>query len=358
LGFQPQQSLHEQLGIPVTKKNSHSTWKSKTIKLLNEIINYPDPKKRWYKYAVTSAVQYLSKHHIDVIISTSPPVITHLIARTVSQQYQIPWIADLRDPWARLYDDKQSLITPFQQRLSSRTLKFADSIVAVTSPQVDMLKSLFPHKNVACITNSFDPDDFPETPSNLTEKFTITHTGTLYNGKRDPSLLFQVVSKLIQSKQIKKDLIKLRFYGKTENWLVEEIKKYDLVGVVSCHGRIPREEILEKLRESQLLLLLRLNTVTSEQGDCPAKIFEYFGARRPILGVGGFGGIIRDLLHETRTGTYGENAEELEQVLRAYYQEFLNFGRVACGGNGNLKKYTSISMARSYSRILDEIAVN
>jgi len=221
-----------------------------------------------------------------------------------------------------------------------------------------MLKSLFPHKNVACITNSFDSDDFPQTPSNLTEKFTITHTGTLYNGERDPSLLFQVVSKLIQSKQIKNDLIEIRFYGKTENWLVEEIKKYDLVGVVSCHGHIPREEILEKQRESQLLLLLRLNTVTSERGDCPAKIFEYFGARRPILGVGGFGGIIRDLLHETRTGTYGENAEELEQVLLAYYQEFLKFGRVTCVRNGNLKKYTSIAMARSYSKILDEIGVN
>lgn len=60
-GFNPEKTVHEQLGITVSKNFNHSMRKSKSIKLLKEIVAFPDDKKRWYKFALKSASEFLSK---------------------------------------------------------------------------------------------------------------------------------------------------------------------------------------------------------------------------------------------------------------------------------------------------------
>ena len=40
----------------------------------------------------------LKNNYIHIIISTGPPHIMHLIAKTISEEFNIPWIADFRDP--------------------------------------------------------------------------------------------------------------------------------------------------------------------------------------------------------------------------------------------------------------------
>ena len=357
VGFNPDEMVHKQSGIKVSNNFNCSTWKRKIIKLAKEVIYFPDDKRGWYKFAVKSASEFLLREKIDAIISTSPPETTHLIARRLRQKYKIPWVADLRDPWAQLYDDnKYGLITYFEKRLAAKTLADADALVTVTNPQSDVLKVLFKDKKIFCITNGYDTDDFPETPSELTGKFTITHTGQLYNGERDPSLLFEVVGNLIKKNKIKRDLIDIKFYGPKEDWLINEIKKYNLEGIAYLYDVIPREEVLERQRESQVLLLLRLNNKT-EKGDCPGKLFEYFGARRPIIAAGGYGGIIKDLLEETNAGKCGENAEVLENILLEYYQEFIKFGEVKCCSNKKIENYTYGLIAQKYSDVLNKILI-
>ncbi|MFQ5964632.1 MAG: glycosyltransferase [Candidatus Scalinduaceae bacterium] len=357
-GFKPQKVLHEQLDIAISKKYNDLTWKSKIIRLLKEIIAFPDSKIGWYKFAFKSASKFLLKEKIDVIISTSPPVTTHLIARKLSKKYKIPWLADLRDPWAQLYaDNKLGLIKYFDKRLATKTLNDADILVTVTKPQADVLKALFKDKKVFCITNGYDTDDFPEKSLKLTDKFTITHTGKFCKGERDPSLLFGVVTNLIKKNRIKKDLIEIKFYGKKEDWLLEEINKYNLEGVVDLCGLIPRQKVLERQRESQLLLLLRLNN-EKEKGDCPAKLFEYFGARRPIVATGGYGGIIKDFLEETNAGKFAENSDMLENIILEHYQEFIQFGEVKYYCNDNIENYTYNSITKKYSEILKMFLLN
>ncbi len=353
IGFNSKKTAYEQSGIKVSNNSNCSAWKRKIIKLTKEVINFPDDKRGWYKLALKSASEILLKEKLDVIISTSPSVITHLVARRLSRKFRIPWVADLRDPWAQLYVDRKcGLIKYFERRLASKTLDDADVLVTVTNPQADVFKTLFKDKKIFCITNGYDTDDFPETSSELTDKFTITHTGQLYNGERDPSLLFEVVGNLVKNNRIKKDLIEIRFYGPEEDWLIEDVKKYNLEGVVNFYGVVSREEALERQRESQLLLLLRLNYKT-EKGDCPGKLFEYFGARRPIIAAGGYGGIIEDFFEETNAGKCGEKAEVLENILLEYYEEFVRSGKVRCCSNNNIENYTYDSIARKYSEILD-----
>ena len=354
-GFSPEWSMHKQLDTDFSKNGNYSTLKKNIIRLFRDIITFPDDRKRWYNSAVKAASKFLDKEKVDAIVSTSPPIISHLIANKLKKRYQIPWIADMRDPWSLKYiDNRFGLLRYIDRHLEIKTLSEADALVSVTIPYVEMIRTHHKDKKMFCITNGFDPDDFNKTPSKLTDKFTITYTGTLYEGKRDPSLLFQALIMLINEKKIDRNLIEIRFYDQKQRWLIEAIKKNNLEGVVTVYDRISRDEVLERQRESQLLLLIRWKT-NNEGGDCPAKIYEYIGSKRPIIAIGGYGGIIKDLLDTTNAGKFADNVETLKDNLFEYYLEYLKCGKVVCQSNEKIKNYSYVSVAHKYSDILNRL---
>lgn len=357
IGFDPGKGVIQQSGITVSKGFVHTTLKSKIVKLFREVIAFPDSKRGWYKFALKSASEFLCKDSVDAIISTSGPVTSHLIARKLKLKYNIPWVADLRDLWTNNhFYNKYKLIKYFEKRLELKTLSDADALVTVTHRFVDELKILHKDKRIISITNGYDTDDFNNTQIKLTNKFTITHTGNLYNGKRDPLLLFEVVANLINEKKLNKDVIKIRFYGFKKDWLIQDIKKHNLEEIVDVYDLIPREEALKKQRESQLLLLL-IDKNNKEESVYPAKIFEYFGARRPIIGIGGNGGIVKELLEDANVGMFASNINILRNILLKYYNEFIKHGEVKYHNNSDMANYTYNSITRKYSEILNGLVL-
>ena len=73
----------------------------------------------------------------------------------------------------------------------------------------DDLSRLHTTKPVYAINNGFDPKEAIFSPPKLTEKFTITYTGVLYNGKRDPLMLFEEESN--KEGHYRTDRIEVRF---------------------------------------------------------------------------------------------------------------------------------------------------
>ncbi len=354
IALDPVKGMHEQLGIKVTKNYQYPTIKSKAIKFMREAITFPDTKKGWHKFALQSAFKLLDTEKIDIIISTSPPEISHVIASKLKQKYKIPWIADLRDLWTQdHFYNKFGSIKYFERRLELKTFSDADVLVAVTQRFADELKTLHKDKQVICITNGYDADDYSTISTKLTNKFTITYTGSLYNGKMDPSLLFEAVSMLINDNKINKDLVEIRIYSHEEDWLLNDINKYGLEGIVSCYGFLPREVVLEKQKESQLLLLMC--DKSREIIYYPAKVFEYFGAGRPIIAMGGQGGIVKELLDKTNSGKFAISDDNLRDILLEYYREFIKYGEVRCHSNNNIDNYNYRFITEKYSMILNSL---
>ena len=357
LGFNKYKSLHAQLGIKVTKNYTYPTLRGKTIKLIREFITYPDPRKCWKKSAINSIYELITKEHIDALISTSPPATAHLIANHIKQSSAIPWVADFRDLWTQNhFYEKNRVIRFLEKRLELKTLSDADAIVTVTPGFADNLKSLHKNKRIYCITNGYDKDDFAEVAPKLTSKFTITYTGTLYGGRRDPSLLFKVLQELINENKLKKDLIDIRFLGDKEEWILDAIKNYNLNGLVNFYGVLSRKSTLEAQKESQLLLLL-LDSNNKEKNVYPAKVFEYFGAKRPIIAYGGNEGAVHGLLKNTNAGKFAMNVSELKNILLNYYDEFIESGEVKSQSNNNIINFEYEFIANQYSKILNGVAV-
>jgi glycosyltransferase involved in cell wall biosynthesis len=323
-------------------------------KYYREIAHYPDSERGWKTFAVKAGNELLQDEHADAMISSSPPVTTHLIARELKNKHKIPWIADFRDLWSQNANYSYGRIRRFfDKRLELRTLQSADALVTVSSPAAEKLRMLHEGERVYTITNGFDPEKMSDGKANLTSKFTITYTGQIYT-KQDPSKLLVALKDLISQGAIHSMDVEVRFYGPESELLMKTIQKYGLSDIVKQYGIIPRESSFEKQRESQLLLLLNWED-QREKGVYTGKIFEYLAAQRPILATGGFGSdVVETLLDETSSGIYCSTIEVIKNALRELYSQYKFKGKITYDGNmEKINEYSYRETARKFAEILN-----
>ncbi len=353
IGLDPKVAVKKHIGL-TNKKNKKSLidWISNS---LLEIFAYPDIQKSWCTHAINIGNEILKHEKIDALISSSTPVTSHIIANKFKNDFEVPWIADLRDLWTQNHYCEYSIIRKLiEKRLEIKTLRDADALTTVSENLIQTLKEIHTCGQMHTITNGFNPQEMNEN-QNLTEKFTITYTGSFYQGKRDPSTLFIAMQNLISTGKIDSKDIAVRLYGPKEDWIASEIEKYGLQDVVFEYEIIPRNISLEKQRESQLLLLF-LWDHPEEIGVFTGKIFEYLAAQRPILAIGGPMGVVKDLLDETNAGMYATSIDDIKKILINCYDEYKLNGNVSYKGKEEkIYNYSQKEMARKFSMVLNNI---
>lgn len=355
-GFKTNESILNQLKekMGITSKRSIIDC---IFYLYQTVFCYPDEEKKWKKPALDIADKLLKKEKFDAFISSSSPVTVHIVAKELKRRYRIPWIADLRDLWTQNHYYPYSRIRKFfEQKLELRTLKKADALVTVSLPWANKLKKMHKKDKTYIVTNGFDLEENNRLSVNLTNKFTITYTGTIYTDKQNPSKFFQALKKLIERKEIDPGDIKVRFYGHKKKWLDKEIENYQLSDIVKQYGVISRNMSLQKQKESQLLLLLNWED-PEEKGVIPGKIFEYFVAKRPILATGGFGSdMVEKLLNKTKAGVYCKEIEDIKENLKKFYSEYKQKKVIDFTGEWQeIKKYSYRKSAEKFVQILNLI---
>ncbi len=130
------------------------------MRLGGEFVNYPCYDKNWLPFALDAGKQLLSTGDIDAIISTSPPVIAHVIASELKKIFGIVWIADLRDLWSQNHNYGYSRMRKsVDRRLELNTLANADALVTISRLFADRLKLLHKRESVFGILHGFDDRD-------------------------------------------------------------------------------------------------------------------------------------------------------------------------------------------------------
>jgi len=356
LGFNKNVGLQQQLHLTDTSKRSGGSI-PKVLGCFRTVISYPDQTKGWIPFAVEAIQELAQKEHIDAILSTSPPITAHLIARRAKAILRCPWVADFRDPWT---DDGMTTggLEILRRSLEKRTLRDADALITVSDPWADNLRQRYPDKVVASATNGFDPEADLADCVRLDDHFSITYTGDLYQGKRDPSLLFEVIADMIADGTARKEDVRLNFYGSSDSWLTALAGRFGLSSVVWAHGAVSRSESLKSQRESQMLLLLGRN-VPSDAGCYAGKLFEYLASRRLILALGGLPGVTQQLLNETGAGCQIFAKADLRKFLTLAYGEFRCRGSLHYNGQPEaINQYTHQVMSRKIANVLNHVVEN
>jgi hypothetical protein len=304
----------------------------------------PDEQIGWYRFAVEAGVKLMKEERIDLIFSTSPPETAHLIARELKKRCNVPWLADMRDLWAEDHYRKRPLFKKFILKImEKRVLKNADLLLTVSKPWADTLNgALGGGKKSAVIENGFDEEDFKGISFQKNEKFTITYTGKLHKDNQPIDDFFKTLKDLIEAGSIDREKIEVKFYalGYERPDIGSMAKNYGLEGVVKGFGGVGYERSLGIQRASDLLLFIQWQGAGSD-GWYSAKLYDYIGARRPILAIAKKGGIIEDLIKSTESGLIVDGEAGLKEAILKFYDEYKREGKVSYKGNEDqISKHT------------------
>jgi len=344
----PRQENTASHGWRTTARKTASFW-------VKECLVYPDEFIGWKQFALEAARELLKEEKIAVILSTSPPSTSHLVASELQHETGLPWVADFRDLWTQNHYLRQTALRRLvERRLEKKTLATAAILVTVSRPLAEKLGRLH-NKPVEVITNGFDEDDYSWPLPSPTPYFSLTYTGQIYAGKRDPSHLFAAVQELLRTGVIDPRRFRIRFYG-ADGGLVEKLAARFGVGeVVRYEGLVPYAEAIRRQRESTALLLLSWQAA-EEKGVYTGKVFEYLGARRPILVIPRNEGVVDELMRETKAGIVADTKEELIRILSEWYGQFQETRSIMYSGEeAAIMQYTREQQAYKLAQLFDRI---
>jgi len=280
------------------------------------LIHTPDRQVGWLPYAIAAGKRIISRQDIDLIYASAPPFTGYLAARALGRRFNIPWIAEYRDGWSRyFYVPRPGWRQWIDEKVENRTLAGAAGIVAVTESWADYYRSRYGKPTIA-VPNGFDSQTLASGTFGLHpgEPVVITYMGVLYQGLRDPSPLYQAIA---QSGLEPRDL-QVHYYGPSEDEVMPLARLHGVGGFVRVMPRVAFSESVEIQRTSDVLLLLQS---PADPRNVPAKLFEYFAARRPILGVGLDIGEPARLINERQAGFYRSDPAAMAERLRAWVDE-------------------------------------
>lgn len=320
----------------------------------------PDPRCLWIGPSVRFLKKYLKEHPVDLIVSTGPPQSMHLIARKLAAVTGLPWIADFRDPWTKIFYFKHLAMTEatekWHKRMEKKVLDEADAIVAV-SPLVQQEFQAMTDTPVELITNGFDECDFAgsncmETTGGKDRDFILTHTG-LFAADGNPEVLWEVLKEMCMQDSLFNEKLKIRLVGKTDRQITESLEKHGLGKNIVNLGYLPHGEAVMEQRKASILLL-PLRKEAEYKAVLPGKLFEYLAACRPVLGIGQPDGAMSMIVEQTGTGSVydWEDKKMMAEFIGNAWKRHLE-GKLGLEG-AELKRFTrkelSIQMAALFDR--------
>ena len=327
----------------------------------------PDPRCLWIRPSVKFLKKYLEEHPVDLIVSTGPPQSMHLIGRKLARETGLPWIADFRDPWTKIFYFKHLSMTRlterWQKKMEKKVLDDASVVVAV-SPLVQQEFQAMTQTPVELITNGFDECDFRNDGAceggNATfaaggpdKDFVITHTG-LFAADGNPTMLWKVLAEKCSKCEAFAKALKIKLVGKTDEVILESLRAEGLEGCLTDMGYQPHSVAVDEQRKASLLIL-PLRKEPEYKAVLPGKLFEYLASWRPVLGIGQPDGAMSMILNTTKTGVVldWEDKASLDRFIELCWQNHLKGALTV--EDADISQFTRRNLTRRMASLFDSL---
>jgi hypothetical protein len=249
----------------------------------------------WYQPA-KSALKRADVESVDVVISSSPPLVNHAIAFSMKRDFGVPWIADFRDPLVGNPENGDAIQNTISAVWQRQIFSSADHLIANTDAVLDLWERGYPqhrHK-MSCIWNGFDPEEqVPQSAPPEAPPLELLHIGDLYLG-RTPTRLLQSLERLRAAAHRCANQIRVSLIGPVED--MAGLLSIDVMRRALSSGQlvynstlVSRPDSLDLMSRAHGLVLLDLNKFNT-CFQVPAKAYDYVRARRPILAFTAKGG--------------------------------------------------------------------
>jgi len=279
----------------------------------------------WAERAAAMGIALAEQRSYDVIVSSGPPHMSHVAARTISEATNTPYVIDLRDPWADDAYQDLDLESMAWSRLSehyeARAVEGASLVVMNTALAQQMMRERYPQaaERITAVMNGADPElRLPGTEQNT---FVISYAGMIYGG-RDPRALFRGVRQAIDTLKAAPGDLEVRFMGSDlvdGTPLTAVAAECGLDGFFVSEPPQVRSAALALLRRSAMAIILPQQYRYS----IPGKVFEYVQAEVWLLSLAERDSATDVMLRETRADTVApDDVPGIARVIATHYREF------------------------------------
>ena len=345
------------------KRNSDGSLsdKNKLASVLRKPITFlklftGDYSEAWQPVAIAAADAIVQQVHIDVCISEHGPDASLYAARSFSKKYSVPWVADFRDPILMPFKGISSNV---YKTYSKYLLRSAKATVNVTAYWTELDKAHFGLPAIT-VTNGFDVDEFKATSVyDKGDKFVISYLGS-YKYFQDVDLFLKAYKNVINRiDESDRHLLSFLYRGSKWKEISEIADKNNVKVYVNVERNAERADAIKIMQQSNMLLLLSAAPkLTSsnfyKKGFYPGKVFEYFGAQRPILCIPGDNGVLDELIKETQTGISIANEEDIASYILSCFENWKNGVAVAYSPDINIvNQYSRKNQTKKLGSILD-----
>ena len=267
-------------------------WKRRLFSRLSDTFFIPDNKIGWRRRAVARARALHRETPFDLIFATAPPFTAFLIGRRIKKKINKPLVFDYRDPWVdypfKFYP------TPLHRlahvMLERRALRASSHVVTTNrrvKEQILQRHRFLTYHDIDIISQGFDPEDFPPAAAPPRRARTaagerrmrIAYAGVFWED-RVPDYFLRALHELFAEKPRLHGRIEALFVGKFREENQRLVTRLGLQDSVRVLDYLPHAACVAELRASDVLWM----TVGDDVGS-PGKVYEYIGARKPILGL-------------------------------------------------------------------------
>lgn len=334
-----------------------------------DVLAVPDRWSSWWFSAVFAGLRLIREYRPAVIFSTYPISTAHLIGLTLARLTGIPWVADFRDPMIEDKYPPPGMARRARGLIERSAVKRCAAALFTTAGTLDYYRGRFPGaaaEKMHLLMNGYDERDFlaaeaaaasRRSSSHKAENrpLELLHSGSLDPDFRNPSALFRALAELKREGVISAGSLRVRLLacGRDSRYRQMTIDE-GIDDIVSIEPGVSYLESLTDMRAADGLILMQGADANMQ---VPAKLFEYFRAGSPILGLLHADGDTAQILRETGVGRIARMDDSSD--IKAALREFVSGPDERCRWATPLSTAEAFSRqvsASRLSRILDKIS--
>jgi len=319
----------------------------------------PDTRILWKRSAYRKTKDIFSEHKIDLVFSSSPPQTNHIIARKIARKFNIPWVADFRDPWTDVFwlnnnSKRLGLIHRIDKSIERKTIQSMDAIVTV-SPSLVSLLSQKTKKKIDLIYNGFDEDMIPPQESIAhNDKFTVTYAGSM-SFEQNPVSFFKCIEQLSRNESFAQGC-RLRFIGNFPPFLHEMIRNSPLSHCFELTEYTDHQKAIEYIAGSDLLLMIVPQTPDNK---CvvTSKVFDYLAVKVPILAYGPVDGDAASIIKQADAGEifdYNDVDNSCKYLLNQF-QNHVDGNSLLCSKDEYIRSFSRRNLTAQLAEIFHSL---
>lgn len=309
-------------------------WLTSLFRLIHRLIFWKwlniDYGGLWVESLVSFATKYIREHEIQNLVVTGPPFSLCLAGTLIKSNIpSIQLIFDYRDPWSndvvstsKIHDVNNHINHLAKEALA---LQVADKIVVVSQQMSDELRNIFslPREKVTVIYNGFDPEDYYRQPkhrlSKNSNKIRIVYLGTIGLDPNGRLAAVHLIAKALDllAKNIRCSF-EINFYSDIPRNFILKPFSPDERAIINFFPMVDNVDLQTVLENSEICL--SINRI--EDGNAfGTKVFDYMGAKKPILLVSPIGEL-RKLLEQSGGYVIDYNLQSAVEVLQRIYNDY------------------------------------